>query len=111
MDIKTPSVKQLAGNLSGGNQQKVVISKWLNTESRVLIFCDPTRGIDVNAKYEIYKILKQLCLEGFAVLIVSHEIPEILGVSDRIYTIKDGRITGEFDVREASQDKLLEHAI
>lgn len=111
LKIKTPSIQQLAGNLSGGNQQKVVIGKWLNTDSKILIFCDPTRGIDVNAKYEIYKILKELCMEGYAVLIVSHEIPEILGISDRVYVIKDGKFSAEFNVHELNQDTLLEHAI
>lgn len=111
MQIKTPSVHQLVGNLSGGNQQKVVIGKWLSTNSKILIFCDPTRGIDVNAKYEIYKILKELCLEGYAVLMVSHEIPEILGISDRVYIIRDGMFSAEFAAHELNQDMMLEHAI
>ena len=86
MNIKTPSVLQLVGNLSGGNQQKVVLSKWIQTAPDVLILDEPTRGIDVGAKYEIYTIINRLVAEGKAVLVISSELPELLGICDRIYT-------------------------
>lgn len=108
--IKLSTAEADAGSLSGGNQQKVVVSKWLARNSRVVIFDEPTRGIDVAAKVEIYNLMNQLKLKGIGVLFVSSEMPEILGISDRIIVMCDGRITGELDAREATQNKILELA-
>lgn len=107
MNIKAPSVMSVVGKLSGGNQQKVVLSKWLFTDPDVLILDEPTRGIDVGAKYEIYTIINRLVAAGKAVLVISSELPELLGVCDRIYTLSAGRITGEQSVREATQESLM----
>ena len=95
LSIKTPSVRQKAVNLSGGNQQKVVLSKWLFADPDVLILDEPTRGIDVGAKYEIYTIINRLAAEGKAIILISSELPEVLGVSDRIYVMAYGRIAAE----------------
>ncbi|MCL1899121.1 MAG: ATP-binding cassette domain-containing protein [Promicromonosporaceae bacterium] len=108
MNIRTPSVMQTVGNLSGGNQQKVVLSKWLHTAPEVLILDEPTRGIDVGAKYEIYTIINQLAAEGKAVVVISSELPELLGICDRIFTLAYGRITGQLPVAEATQERLME---
>jgi putative multiple sugar transport system ATP-binding protein len=108
MNIKAPSVMSIVGKLSGGNQQKVVLSKWLFTDPEVLILDEPTRGIDVGAKYEIYTIINRLVAAGKAVLVISSELPELLGICDRIYTLSAGRITGEVTVRDATQEKLME---
>ena len=94
MNIKAPTVLALTGKLSGGNQQKVVLSKWLYTDPQVLILDEPTRGIDVGAKYEIYTLINRLAEEGKAVLVISSELPELLGICNRIYTLSAGRITG-----------------
>ncbi|MTE23886.1 multiple monosaccharide ABC transporter ATP-binding protein [Microbacterium sp. ZXX196] len=107
LNIKTPTVMQNVGNLSGGNQQKVVLSKWLFTDPDVLILDEPTRGIDVGAKYEIYEIIQALAAEGKAVIVVSSELPELLGIADRIYTLAYGRITGQMNVADATQEKLM----
>jgi len=107
LKIKTPGVDVDAGNLSGGNQQKVVVGKWLARESRVVIFDEPTRGIDVAAKVEIYNLMNQLKQQGIGVLFVSSELPEILGIADRILVMCDGRITGELAAEEATQEKIL----
>jgi putative multiple sugar transport system ATP-binding protein len=108
LNIKTPSVMHLTGKLSGGNQQKVVLSKWIYTDPDVLILDEPTRGIDVGAKYEIYTIINRLVAAGKAVVVISSELPELLGICDRIYTLAFGRITGEVPVAEATQEKLME---
>ncbi|MEV4481563.1 multiple monosaccharide ABC transporter ATP-binding protein [Micromonospora coxensis] len=108
MNIKTPSVMSVVGKLSGGNQQKVVLSKWLFTDPDVLILDEPTRGIDVGAKYEIYTIVNRLVADGKAVIIISSELPELLGMCDRIYTLAAGRITGELAVGAATQENLME---
>ncbi|MEV4490088.1 multiple monosaccharide ABC transporter ATP-binding protein [Micromonospora coxensis] len=108
MNIKTPSVMSVVGKLSGGNQQKVVLSKWLFTDPDVLILDEPTRGIDVGAKYEIYTIVNRLVADGKAVIIISSELPELLGMCDRIYTLAAGRITGELAVEAATQENLME---
>ena len=108
LNIKTPTVMALAGKLSGGNQQKVVLSKWLYTDPDVLILDEPTRGIDVGAKYEIYTLINRMVAEGKAVVVISSELPELLGICDRIYTIAYGRITGELPVAEANQHTLME---
>ncbi|MCZ8519197.1 MULTISPECIES: multiple monosaccharide ABC transporter ATP-binding protein [Paenibacillus] len=107
MNIKSPSILQKTGNLSGGNQQKVVLSKWMFTQPDLLILDEPTRGIDVGAKYEIYTIIQQLASEGKGVLIISSELPEVLGMCDRIYVMSEGRMTGEFPRAEATQEKLM----
>ncbi|WBB67757.1 multiple monosaccharide ABC transporter ATP-binding protein [Micromonospora sp. WMMD812] len=108
MNIKAPSVMSGVGKLSGGNQQKVVLSKWLFTDPDVLILDEPTRGIDVGAKFEIYTIINRLVAEGKAVVLISSELPELLGMCDRIYTLAAGRITGEMSVGEATQENLME---
>jgi putative multiple sugar transport system ATP-binding protein len=107
MNIKAPSVMSVVGKLSGGNQQKVVLSKWLFTDPEVLILDEPTRGIDVGAKYEIYTIINRLVAAGKAVVVISSELPELLGICDRIYTLSAGRITGQLPVREATQESLM----
>ncbi|MEU7894497.1 multiple monosaccharide ABC transporter ATP-binding protein [Nonomuraea sp. NPDC049152] len=107
MNIKAPSVSSVVGKLSGGNQQKVVLSKWILTGPDVLILDEPTRGIDVGAKYEIYTIINRLADEGKAVLVISSELPELLGLCDRIYTLSEGRITGEVPRRDATQEGLM----
>ncbi|MEV4108044.1 multiple monosaccharide ABC transporter ATP-binding protein [Nonomuraea sp. NPDC049695] len=107
MNIKAPSVNSVVGKLSGGNQQKVVLSKWILTEPDVLILDEPTRGIDVGAKYEIYTIINRLADQGKAVLVISSELPELLGLCDRIYTLSEGRITGEVPRQEATQEHLM----
>ncbi|MFC7407038.1 multiple monosaccharide ABC transporter ATP-binding protein [Georgenia alba] len=108
LNIKAPSVMSVVGQLSGGNQQKVVLGKWLFTEPDLLILDEPTRGIDVGAKYEIYTIINQLAESGKAVLVISSELPELLGICDRIYTLSAGRITGDVDAERATQEGLME---
>jgi putative multiple sugar transport system ATP-binding protein len=107
MNIKAPSVSSVTGKLSGGNQQKVVLSKWIFTDPDVLILDEPTRGIDVGAKYEIYTIINALADQGKAVLLISSELPELLGLCDRVYTLSAGRITGEVPRAEATQEGLM----
>ncbi|MEO0958993.1 MAG: sugar ABC transporter ATP-binding protein, partial [Pseudomonadota bacterium] len=107
MNIRTPSVFQKVMNLSGGNQQKVVLSRWLFTEPEVLILDEPTRGIDVGAKFEIYGIINALSAEGKGVVMISSEMPELLGMCDRIYVMNDGTFVGEFDAEEASQERIM----
>ena len=107
LNIKCSSILQLAVNLSGGNQQKVVLSKWLFANPDILILDEPTRGIDVGAKYEIYTIINRLASEGKAVIMISSELPEILGVCDRIYVMNNGKIVGEMPAKEASQEKIM----
>jgi len=106
--IRSASVQQAVKNLSGGNQQKVVLSKWMFTDPDVLILDEPTRGIDVGAKYEIYQIINELAASGKAVIVISSELPELLGVCDRIYTLSEGRITGQLARGEATQESLME---
>ena len=108
--IKMPNDEVDAGSLSGGNQQKLVVSKWLARESRVVIFDEPTRGIDVAAKVEIYNLMNKLKQQGISVIFVSSEMPEVLGIADRIIVMCDGRITGEMDIADATQEKILELA-
>jgi len=109
LNIKCSSIRQLALNLSGGNQQKVVLSKWLFANPDILILDEPTRGIDVGAKYEIYTIINQLASEGKGIILISSELPEILGVCDRIYVMRDGKIVGEMPASEASQEIVMTH--
>ncbi len=110
LDIRTPSVQQLVRNLSGGNQQKVVIAKWLTLKPRVLILDEPTRGIDVGAKAEIHRLMHDLAGQGVGILMISSELPEVLGVSDRVVVMHEGRITGMFDPRTATQDEIMSAA-
>ncbi len=107
MSIRTPSVFQKVVNLSGGNQQKVVLSKWLFTDPQVLILDEPTRGIDVGAKFEIYTIMNDLAAQGRGVVMISSEMPELLGMCDRIYVMNEGRIVGELSRAEASQERIM----
>ncbi len=110
LKIKTPNVEVDAGSLSGGNQQKIVVAKWLARDSRVVIFDEPTRGIDVAAKVEIYHLMNQLKQQGVAVMFVSSEMPEVMGIADRIIVMCDGRITGEVMARETTQEEILTYA-
>jgi len=105
--VRTPTIEQTVQNLSGGNQQKVVLAKWLFTDSRVLIFDEPTRGIDVGAKTEIYQLMNALAARGVAILMISSELPEVLGMSDRIVVMHEGRIAGELSRAEATQEKIM----
>ncbi|MDR1278586.1 MAG: ATP-binding cassette domain-containing protein [Treponema sp.] len=107
LNTKTPSILQLAGNLSGGNQQKVVLAKWLFSDPRVLILDEPTRGIDVGAKHEIYTIINSLAAQGIACMLISSEMPEIIGMSDRIYVMSEGRITAEMEGKTATQEEIM----
>lgn len=107
MKLKAPNLEAKVGQLSGGNQQKVVLSKWLMTNPKVLILDEPTRGIDVGAKYEIYKIINELVSEGVGIVIISSELPEVLGMSDRVIVMSEGSITGEFLREEATQEKIM----
>jgi ribose transport system ATP-binding protein len=110
LSIKTPSLEQKVKNLSGGNQQKVVIGKWLTADTNVLIFDEPTRGIDVGAKSEIYRLLNDLAQQGKSVIMISSELPEILRMSHRIIVMCEGRITGELSAAEATQEKIMTYA-
>jgi ribose transport system ATP-binding protein len=110
LSIKTPSQNQLVINLSGGTQQKVVLSKWMATHPKVLIFDEPTRGIDVGAKVEIYRLMNQLARQGVAILMVSSELPEVLGMSDRIMVIRGGTVAGFLDRTEATEEQIMEYA-
>jgi putative multiple sugar transport system ATP-binding protein len=107
MNIKSPTVLAKTGKLSGGNQQKVVLSKWMYSNPDVLILDEPTRGIDVGAKYEIYTIINKLASEGKGVIVISSELPELLGICDRIYALSEGRITGELPIAEANPESLI----
>ncbi|WP_311203349.1 multiple monosaccharide ABC transporter ATP-binding protein [Streptomyces gossypii] len=109
MNIKAPTVFEQVGRLSGGNQQKVVLSKWIHADPRVLILDEPTRGIDVGAKFEIYSVIDELASQGKAVLFISSELPELLGMCDRIYTMAEGRLTGEITRADATQEVLMRH--
>jgi ABC-type sugar transport system ATPase subunit len=111
LDIRTSGVTTETQTLSGGNQQKVVIAKNLNTEPQFMILNEPTRGVDVGAKVEIYNLINRFCYEGKAVLMISSELPEIMALSDRIYVIWEGEIVGEFEKNEFSQEVLLKYAM
>ena len=110
LTIKTPNLEVDAATLSGGNQQKVVVGKWLARNSRVVIFDEPTRGIDVGAKVEIYQLMNKLKQQGIAVMFVSSEMPEVMGIADRIIIMCDGRITGELMASEATQNEIMKFA-
>jgi ribose transport system ATP-binding protein len=112
LQIKVPTQETAARNLSGGNQQKVVLAKWLARQCEVLIFDEPTRGVDVGAKFEIYQLVNKLAAEGKAVIIVSSELPEVLGMADRILVMHEGRVTGEIaDARRTTQEEIMELAV
>jgi ABC-type sugar transport system ATPase subunit len=112
LKIKIPHQEQIAKNLSGGNQQKVVLAKWLEANSEVVIFDEPTRGIDVGAKYEIYLLMNELVAQGKAVLMISSELPEVLGMADRILVMREGRISGEItDLSNATKEEIMEMAV
>ncbi|ASS86114.1 xylose ABC transporter ATP-binding protein [Geobacillus stearothermophilus] len=107
MKLKAPTLEAKVSQLSGGNQQKVVLSKWLLNSPKILILDEPTRGIDVGAKYEIYKIINELASQGVGIVLISSELPEVMGMSDRILVMSEGRITGEFQRHEATQEKIM----
>ena len=107
LDIRTPSIEQTVVNLSGGNQQKVSLAKWLYVQPEVMILDEPTRGIDVGAKYEIFLIMNKLVEEGMSIIMISSELPEILGMCDRVYVVSSGRITGEMPIEEADQEGIM----
>jgi ABC-type sugar transport system ATPase subunit len=107
LQIKTPSMRQITKNLSGGNQQKVVLAKWLVAQCDYLIFDEPTRGIDVGAKQEIYKLLRNLAAQGKCIIMISSEMEELMGISDRIIILCEGRCTGELKKEEFGQEKIL----
>jgi ribose transport system ATP-binding protein len=110
LNVKTPSLDQFVQNLSGGNQQKVVIAKWLIKNCSVLIFDEPTRGIDVGAKSEIYHLMNELAKEGKSIIMISSELNEILRMSDRIAVMCEGKLTGFLNIEEATQEKIMELA-
>jgi ABC-type sugar transport system ATPase subunit len=110
LNIRTPSIETLASSLSGGNQQKVVISKWLAINPKVLILDEPTRGIDVAAKAEVHKLISELASDGVAVLMVSSELPEIIGMSDRVLVMREGHLTAEVDQTEADEEHIMHFA-
>lgn len=107
LNIKTPTVEQKVSNLSGGNQQKVSVGKWLFVKPNILILDEPTRGIDVGAKYEIYTIMTRLVQQGMSIIMISSELPEVLGMSDRVYIVSSGKIAGELPIEEATQEKIM----
>jgi len=110
LNIKTPSLEQKVKFLSGGNQQKVVIGKWLTANTDILIFDEPTRGIDVGAKSEIYKLLNDLARQGKAIIMISSELPEILRMSHRVVVMCEGRVTGILNAKDASQENIMKFA-
>lgn len=110
MHIKTPSQKTLIKNLSGGNQQKVILGRWLLTKPDVLLLDEPTRGIDVGAKSEIYKLMTQLAEEGKSIIMISSDMPELLRLSDRVIVMCEGHVTGELDISEATQETIMTYA-
>jgi ribose transport system ATP-binding protein len=107
MSIKTPTIEQVARFLSGGNQQKIVLGKWLAMKPKLLMLDEPTRGIDVGAKREIYKLMEKLAGEGMAILFVSSEMEEVLGMADRAYIMHEGRISGELSREELSEESIM----
>lgn len=108
--IKTPNLEQAALNLSGGNQQKIIIARWVCKDTDILIFDEPTRGIDVGAKQEIYELMNRLVAKGKSIIMISSELPEVLGMCDRILVMRSGRITGELSAKEATQEKIMQYA-
>jgi len=111
LQIKTPSPNEIVKNLSGGNQQKVIIAKWLATKPKILLLDEPTRGVDVNAKNEIYRLISELIKQKLAIIMISSELREILAISDRIIVLSEGRKTAEFVQEKANQEKIMNAAI
>ena len=111
MGTKTPSIEQRIGNLSGGNQQKALLGKWLFTEPDILIMDEPTRGIDVGAKYEIYCLINEMVSQGKSVVMISSELPELLGMCDRIYVMNEGRLLAEVNAADATQESIMGYII
>lgn len=110
MKIKAPTQETKVENLSGGNRQKVVLARWLHTNSKIIIFDEPTAGIDVGVKFEIYNLINKLVEQGIGVIVISSELPELIGISDRIVIMCEGRITGELDKKDFSQERILDLA-
>ena len=110
LNIKSSSLEQVVGNLSGGNQQKVSLGKWLFAGPKILILDEPTRGIDVGAKFEIYTIMNKLISEGMSIIMISSELGEVLGMSDRIYVMAEGKVKGEMAIAVATQENIMELA-
>ena len=111
LQIKLPALSTLVGGLSGGNQQKVVIAKWLEAGTRILLLDEPTRGVDVGAKAQIYALVRELCAQGMAVLLISSELPEVIENSDRILVMCKGAIVGEVPRAEATEEKIISYAV
>ena len=111
LNVKTPSIETKAANLSGGNQQKVVLAKWLSLNPKLLIFDEPTRGIDVGAKSEIYQLMRDLAESGVAIVMISSDMEEVLGESDRVAVMHEGAITGILDRDEASEESIMKLAV
>ena len=107
LSIATPSINQIVRNLSGGNQQKVVLAKWLSTEPKILIMDEPTRGIDVGAKAEVHALMSRLAQQGMGIIMISSEMPEIIGMSDRVIVMCQGRVSGEFERANFSQEEIM----
>jgi len=107
LSIRTPSLGQTVANLSGGNQQKIVLAKWLCNDVNVLIVDEPTRGIDVGAKYEVYELFNELSDLGVAIIMISSDLPEVLGMSDRIFVIHEGTVNGELPAKDTTQEEIL----
>ena len=110
LNIKTPGIKTNTVDLSGGNQQKVILARWLSSKPRILILDEPTRGIDVGAKEEVHKLIRKLAGEGVGILMISSELPEVLSVADRIVVMYEGQISGELDANEATEEKVVQYA-
>jgi ABC-type sugar transport system ATPase subunit len=106
-NVVTPGIDQLLNNLSGGNQQKVLISTWLGTNPKILIADEPTRGVDVGAKNEIYTVLRELAARGIGIMLISSDLPEIIGLSDRVYVMRQGQIAGEVDRENATEERII----
>ena len=110
LSIKTDTIDQKVNNLSGGNQQKIVLGKWLSTNPKILILDEPTRGIDVGAKAEIYKLINELTAQGMAIVLISSELPEVMGMSDRLLIMYEGRVTGQLLKEEYTEERVMEYA-
>ena len=110
LSIRTSSPKQSAKSLSGGNQQKVVIAKWLGTDPEILILDEPTRGVDIGAKKEIYQIINELAQKGVAILMISSELPEVIGMADRVIVMQEGKVKGEVKKDEMTQEVIMHYA-
>ena len=110
MNIKTPNLKQEIKNLSGGNQQKVIIARWLCEDKKILLIDEPTRGIDVGAKREVYNLMNNLVANGMSIIMISSELPEVLGMSDRVIIMREGNVTGIVPVEELNQEKIMYYA-